>query len=56
MPFDGGNFPERRPQPQPARPSDTAVCLIIMAVAFSMLVLPISLQAFADIVKYLQRP
>ena len=56
MPFDGANFPERRPQPDPAKPSDTAVCLIIVVVAFSMLVLPISLQAFVDILKYLQRP
>ncbi len=52
MPFDGTDFSDRRPQPDPAKPSDNAVCLLIIAVAFGALVLPISLQAFADIFRY----
>ncbi len=52
MPFDGTDFSDRRPQPDPDKPSDNAVCLLIIAVAFGALVLPISLQAFADIFRY----
>ena len=54
MPFDGTNFPERRNQPRRAAPGDNAVTLLIIAVAFGLLVMPISLSAFVDIVRYLR--
>jgi hypothetical protein len=54
MPFDGANFPSRRDQPDRATPSDNAACVIIIVVAFSLLVLPVSLNALADIVNYIQ--
>ncbi len=54
MPFDGTGFPERLPRRRPAKPGDNAVSLIIIALAFSMLVMPISLTALVDIVRYLR--
>lgn len=54
MPFDGANFPSRRDQPKRATPSDNTACVIIIVVAFSLLVLPVSLSAFADIIHYMQ--
>ncbi len=53
MPFDGTGFlPERQPQRRPAKPGDNAISLIIIALAFSLLVMPISLTALVDIVRY----
>ncbi len=55
MPFDGTNFsprPPRRGSPRP--PSDNAVSIIILAVALSLLVMPISLTALVDIVRYIR--
>ena len=54
MPFDGANFPSRRDRPSRATPSDNTACVIIILVAFSLLVLPVSLSALADIVSYVQ--
>jgi hypothetical protein len=56
MPFDGANFPSRRDQPSRATPSDNTACVIIIVVAFSLLVLPVSLSALADIINYIQSP
>ncbi len=53
MPFDGRRFSEDGPG-APRRPSDNAVTAVIVAVAVALLVLPISLQAFADVVRYLR--
>ncbi len=54
MPFDGTSFPARRDQPRRAAPGDNAVSLLIIAVAFGLLVMPISLSAFADIIRYIR--
>ena len=54
MPFDGTGFSDRRPQRRPAKPGDNAISLIIIALAFSLLVMPISLTALVDIVRYLR--
>ena len=54
MPFDGTGFPERRDQPRRGAPGDNAVSLLIIAVAFGLLVMPISLSAFVDIVHYIR--
>ncbi len=54
MPFDGTGFPERQPGRRPSRPGDNTVSLIIIALAFSLLVMPISLTALVDIVRYLR--
>ena len=53
MPFDGTGFPER-PGRRPSRPGDNTVSLVIIAIAFSLLVMPISLTALVDIVRYLR--
>ena len=54
MPFDGAGFPryDDRP-PRPSRQGDVA-CVIIIVLAFSLLVLPISLDALVDIVHYMR--
>ena len=52
MPFDGTDFPKRRPGSSGAKPSDNLVSAFIIVVAFSLLVLPISLSALVDIVRY----
>ena len=54
MPFDGTGFPQERPRRRPAKPGDNTVSIIIIALAFSLLVMPISLTAFVDIVRYLR--
>lgn len=54
MPFDGTDFPERRNPPRRPAGSDTAATLIIAAVAFGLLVMPISLSALVDIVRYVR--
>jgi len=54
MPFDGAGFHPRRDRRRPATPSDNVVTFIILAVAFCLLVMPISLEAFADIIRYLR--
>ena len=55
MPFDGTNFSPNPPRRGPPRaPSDNAVSIIILAVALSLLVMPISLTALVDIVRYIR--
>ena len=54
MPFDGTGFPERLPQRRPAKPGANAVSRSLIALAFSMLVMPISLTALVDIVRYIR--
>ncbi len=54
MPFDGTEFPERRDPPRRPAGSDTAATLVITAVAFGLLVMPISLSALVDIVHYMR--
>lgn len=57
MPFDGTGFPEGRDPPRrPAGPAgdDNAATVIIVALAFSLLVMPISLGALVDIVQYVR--
>ena len=54
MPFDGTGFPERKPGRRPRHPGDNMVSLIIIAIAFSLLIMPISLTALVDIVRYIR--
>ena len=54
MPFDGAGFQPERPQPGRSAPSDNAVTVIIVACAMALLVMPISIAAIADIVRYVQ--
>ncbi len=52
MPFDGADFPERRDPPR-CLPSDSdAATVIIVTIAFSLLVAPISLSALVDVICY----
>lgn len=53
MPFDGTDYPARRGRPSRAAPGDNAVSLLIILIAFGLLVMPISLSAFADIIHYM---
>ena len=53
MPFDGRGF-SGEGSGVPRRPSDNAVTVLIVAVAAALLLLPISLQAFADVVRFLR--
>ncbi len=55
MPFDGTDF---EPQPKPAAPPaprDTLLCVGIFLAAIGLLVLPISLDALVDLVRFLLR-
>ena len=54
MPFDGAGFPPREWNQPPPRPNDNAVSIIIIALAVSLLVMPISLTALIDVVRYLR--
>ena len=54
MPFDGTGFPERRNLPKRSAGDDNAATVIIVALAFSLLVMPISLSALVDIVRYVR--
>ncbi len=54
MPFDGTGFRREQPRRRPPGPGDNAVSIIIIALAFSLLVMPISLTAIVDIVRYLR--
>ena len=52
MPFDGTNFPHP-PPPERGR-SDMAVSIAIVAIAFALLVTPISLATLIDLIRYLR--
>ena len=54
MPFDGTEFPREEPRPRRSGPGDNTVSVIIIALAFSLLVMPISLTALVDIIRYLR--
>ncbi len=52
MPFDGTNF---KPEPeQPARPSaeERIFMILFVVIAITLLVMPISLAAVGDLVRY----
>ncbi len=53
MPFDGTGFPGKREPPRRSGPSGDAACVLIILAAFILLVMPISLHALADIVRFL---
>ena len=54
MPFDAAGFPERQEPPGKPRPTDNAICVIIVVVSTVLLLTPVSLASFADIVRYLR--
>ena len=53
MPFDGAGFRPEPEQPRRRPASSTAATFIIVALAFCLLAVPISLSAFVDITRYL---
>ncbi len=53
MPFDGTDFQPPPKQPRGNAPSGHALSVIIVAGAVFLLVMPFSLAAFVDIVRYL---
>lgn len=55
MPFDGTDFPVGRGRPGRGAPGDNAVSLLIILIAFGLLVMPISLSAFVDIIHYIRK-
>ena len=56
MPFDGADFPQRCDPPRRAPSNDNAVTVMIVLIAFGLLVMPISLSGFIDIVRYVRSP
>jgi len=56
MPFDGTGFEPEPQQPRRQAPSSNAATFIILALAFCLLAVPISLSAFVDIARYLHGP
>ncbi len=54
MPFDGAGFPAKPDPPRRSAPTDNMASLIIILLAFGLLVMPISMGAFIDIVHYLR--
>lgn len=54
MPFDGTDFPKRQRR-TPAKPSENVVCFVVLFAAMMLLFLPVSIDGFADIVRYFQR-
>lgn len=54
MPFDGTGFPARPDQPRRSNHNDNIVSLIIIALAFCLLLMPIPLVVLIDIARYLQ--
>jgi hypothetical protein len=55
MPFDSTDFPERRDQPLRRPRHDTAITVVIVLLAAILLLMPISLAAAGDIVRYVMR-
>ena len=57
MPFDGADYrPSGREVPKRSTNTETALLYAIAIFATVMLLMPISLGALADIVRYLQGP
>ena len=60
MPFEAAGFPQRRDPPDrrddtaPARPSDGAICTIIVVLFAVLMFTPISLVVLVDIVRYVR--
>ena len=54
MPFDGVDFQPRPEPPSRAAPGERVVSLLVLALALCLLVMPISMAALVDIVRYLQ--
>lgn len=54
MPFDGTSFPHRPERHPPQPPSDNAVSVLIIVFALGLLVMPISMAALIDIVRYIR--
>ncbi len=54
MPFDSAGFPPERQEPKRVPISDNALCVGIVFIALSLLVIPISVPAFVDIIRYIR--
>ena len=55
MPFDGTSFDPPRPGRKRPVPSDNGATVIILVVVFVLLIVPTSLTALADIIRYASR-
>jgi len=54
MPFDGVGFPGRPDQPRRSTHGDNLISFVIVALAFCLLAMPITLFALIDIARYLR--
>ncbi len=54
MPFDGSDFPAGGRKPRRTEQSTTMATVIIVILALSLLVVPVSMGALVDIVQYLR--
>ena len=54
MPFDGVDFQAKREEPRRPPPGEKVFGLIFLLLAICSLVLPISMAALVDIVRYLR--
>ena len=52
MPFDATGFPQEPKQPRRSTQGDNIVSAVIIAIAIGLLVTPVSLAAFVDLVRY----
>lgn len=53
MPFDGVDGPGRTPPRRPAR-SETILLALIVMLAAGLLIMPVSMSGFVDLVTYLK--
>ena len=54
MPFDGVGFPRKQEPPERATPAENILLGLIAVLALCLLLLPVSLTAFVDVVRYLR--
>jgi hypothetical protein len=54
MPFDGTDFPERRPKRRRPTRQDNLISVLIVVLALCLLLTPISVGAMVDIVEALR--
>ena len=54
MPFDGVNSPERQGPPKRVGPAEDILLLLIAVLALCLLLLPVSLSGFVDVIRYVQ--
>ena len=54
MPFDGVDFPARREPPAPPPRGEKLFGLLFLLLAICSLVLPISMAALVDLVRYIR--